>query len=271
MARTRLGLDLTAAGGVALSVFALAAAVRRIIQALATDAPEDQRRTIEELALSRARIQAAADDERRRIERDLHDGAQQRLVALRVRLALAADLIRADPLAGGELLDELGVETEEALEHVRTLAHGVYPAELGEFGLVAALKDVGAWEPVRTTVTADGVGRFSPEIEAAVYFCCVEAVQQAARYTPGVERIAIALRVDPDLRFEVSDDGSRFFSAHDVAPGAAFVGMHDRLAAVGGRLDIRAGPSGGTCVTGTIPLPLERRALVAQDREHVTG
>jgi signal transduction histidine kinase len=270
MARIRLGLDLTAAAGLAFSVLALAAAVRRIIQALAGEGPEDQRRTIEELALSRARIQTAADDERRRIERDLHDGAQQRLVALRVRLALAADLIRSDPLSGGELLDELGVETEEALEHVRALAHGVYPAELGEFGLVAALKDVGAWEPVRTTVTADGVGRFSPEIEAAVYFCCLEAVRQAARNTPGVENIAIALRADQDLRFEVSDDGSGI-CAHDTAPGAAFAGMHDRLAAVGGQLDIRVAPSGGTCVTGTIPLRHERRVLVEQGREHVTG
>jgi signal transduction histidine kinase len=271
MARTRLGLDLTAGVGVVLSLVALVAAVRRVILALAGEGVQGSRETIEELALSRARIQAAADDERRRIERDLHDGAQQRLVALRVRLALAADQIRTDPSSGEALLDGLGAAVEDALAEVRTLAHGVYPPVLGEFGLVAALKDVSAWEPVRTTVAADGIGRFSPEIEAAVYFCCLEAVQNAAKHPEDVQRIAIAIRSDEDLRFEVSDDGSGF-SADAVAPGARFVGMHDRLAAVGGHLDVRAAPGGGTCVAGTVPLPQERGVLVEQEgRQHVTG
>jgi signal transduction histidine kinase len=271
MARTRLGLDLTAGAGVALSVVAFVAAVRRVIQAFAADGVDDSRETIVELVRSRARIQAAADDERRRIERDLHDGAQQRLVALRVRLALAADQIRTDPSSGEALLDGLGAAVEDALAEVRTLAHGVYPPVLGEFGLVAALKDVSAWEPVRTTVAADGIGRFSPEIEAAVYFCCLEAVQNAAKHPEDVQRIAIAIRSDEDLRFEVSDDGSGF-SADAVAPGARFVGMHDRLAAVGGHLDVRAAPGGGTCVAGTVPLPQERGVLVEQEgRQHVTG
>ncbi len=273
-ARTRHGLDLAAAAGLVLSVLAAVTVVRRCIQAIAAvalEGVENQRLAVEELASSRARIQAAADDERRRIERDLHDGAQQRLVALRVRLALAADLIRDDPVSGPQLLDELGIEAEQALEEVRALAHGVYPSELVEFGLEVALKDLGALAPVRTTVAAGGIGRFSPEIEAAVYFCCLEAVQNAAVHAQGVDAIEISIEADRDLRFEIRDNGSGF-SAHAIAPGGGFVTMHDRLAAVDGQLDIRAEPGGGTRVVGTIALPLENVVyLESEGREHAAG
>ena len=273
-ARTRLGFDFAAATGLVLSVLAAVTVVRRCIQAIgavALEGVENQRRAVEELASSRARIQAAADDERRRIERDLHDGAQQRLVALRVRLALAADLMRDDPMSGPQLLDELGVEAEQALEEVRALAHGVYPSELVEFGLEVALKDLGALAPVRTTVAAEGIGRFSPEIEAAVYFCCLEAVQNAAAHAQGADAIEISIAAGRDLRFEIRDNGSGF-SAHAISPGAGFVSMHDRLAAVDGQLDIRAEPGGGARVVGTIALPLENVVyLEAEGREHAAG
>jgi signal transduction histidine kinase len=201
--------DLVLVAGLAISLSAFVALVRKLVEAIAFDDGGRQLdASLQELASSRARIQAAADDERRRIERALHDGAQQRLVALRVRLALAADVIRDDPVCGAQVLQELGAAVEETLEVVRALAHDVYPQELIEFGLDAALNDLASREPVRVTVAADCMVRFSPEIEAAVYFCCVEAMRNAVERGGGADRISIALALDDSgLRFEVTDNG----------------------------------------------------------------
>jgi signal transduction histidine kinase len=255
--------DVLVAAGLTLSVGAFVVLVKKLVEAvaaLALEGVESQSLVAEvsgslhELERSRARIQAAADDERRRIERDLHDGAQQRLVALRVRLSLVADLIRDDPMRAPRLLDELGAEVEEALEEVRALAHDVYPAELVEFGLEAALKDLAGREPIRTTVDTDGIDRLTPEIEATVYFCCAEAIENAVEHAAGADQIAIALAVDDrSLRFEVTDNGPGL-PAYSRVPGAGFLAMRDRLGAVGGHLDMSAAPGGGTRVIGLIPL-----------------
>ena len=134
---------------------------------VALAALENQRLTAEveaslrELSESRARIQAAADSERRRIERDLHDGAQQRLVALRVRLGLAGELMREDPARGTELLSELGAEAEDALEEVRALAHGVYPSLLADHGLGEAVRALARRSEPPPRVAVEGVGRYA--------------------------------------------------------------------------------------------------------------
>ena len=135
---------------------------------------------------SRARIQASADQERRRIERDLHDGAQQRLVALRVQLELTEELIAKDPKQGVEKLHALGEEVDATLDEIRDLARGVYPSLLEDRGLGEALRAAALQTPIAATVEPDGIGRYSQEVESAVYFCCREALQNA--YVPGERR-----------------------------------------------------------------------------------
>jgi signal transduction histidine kinase len=201
---------------------------------------------------SRARILASADAERRRIERDLHDGAQQRLVALRIKLELAEELLPQDPIRGHALLHEIGDETVEALEDVRSLAHGVYPALLTQRGLGDALRDAALRSPVPVSVQVDGITRYAPEIESAVYFCCLEAMQNAVKHGLGASRIAITLTDGGELAFEVADDGAGFDPA-TTAPGAGFANMRDRLAAIGGHLTHRSQPGDGTCVAGVVP------------------
>jgi signal transduction histidine kinase len=221
---------------------------------------ENQRLTAEvdasllELSESRARIQAAADSERRRIERDLHDGAQQRLVALRVRLGLAGELLREDPERGTELLGELGSEAEDALEEVRALAHGVYPSLLADHGLGEAVRALARRIEPHPRVGVEGVGRYEPEVESAVYFCCLEALQNVAKHAEGASSVAVSVTDDGELRFEVHDDGPGL--SGDAEPGTGLTNMKDRLAAVGGELVIRSGPGGGGIqVIGRIPSP----------------
>ena len=209
--------------------------------------------SLEELHESRARIQAAADAERQRMERDLHDGAQQRLVALRVRVELAGELAGEDPGSGVTLLHELGSELEQALDEVRALARGIYPPLLADLGIVKALRAVGRRHPVQTTIEADGVGRYPPELERTVYFCCLEALQNAAKHASS-STVSITLADDGALRFAVRDDGIGF-AAGGVRAGQGLTNMRDRLAAVGGELTIESAPGKGTSVLGVIPRP----------------
>jgi signal transduction histidine kinase len=205
---------------------------------------------------SRFRIQAAADDERRRIERDLHDGAQQRLVALRIKLELAAERIddgRGNGTAGAAALRGLGTEAEAALEEIRSLARGIYPAALADRGLVEGLRAAALRNPLATTVLAAGVRRHSAAIESAAYFCCLEALQNAAKHAEGARAVVIELRDDDSLRMEVRDDGVGF-DPRAVDEGLGFVNMRDRLSAVGGELAIRSSPGRGTRVVASIPL-----------------
>jgi signal transduction histidine kinase len=225
-----------------------------VLKALESERLSDElRSSLRELRESRARIISSADGERQRIERDLHDGAQQSLVALRIRLELAGQLLAETPARAEQLLRDLGAEVDQALEQVRSLARGVYPALLSDRGLREALRAAALRNPVRTAVETDGIGRYRPEIEAAVYFCCLEAMQNAMKHADGVEIISISLAVRGDLRFEVRDDGSGI--ADDVTmSGAGITNMRDRLAAVGGTLVILTSPGMGTSVSGTIPL-----------------
>jgi signal transduction histidine kinase len=211
------------------------------------------RSSLREVQESRARILATADEERRRIERDLHDGAQQRLVALRIKLELAEELVLRDPGRGRELLHEIGDETEEALEDVRSLAHGVYPALLTQRGLVDALRDAALRSPIPVELDASGIGRYSPEVESAAYFCCLEAVQNAFKHASGASRITIVLTDDGELSFEIIDDGPGFDS-RTTPPGDGLANMRDRLAAIGGDLTLLTEPGRGTRVIGVLPV-----------------
>ena len=208
--------------------------------------------SLREVQDSRARIVASADTERRRIERDLHDGAQQRLVALRIKLGLAEEALSEDPARSRELLREIGDETVAALEDVRSLAHGVYPALLMQRGLRDALREAALRSPIRVRVDAGGTGRYPPEVESAVYFCCLEAMQNAVKHGAGASLIAITLSDDGQLRFEVADDGGGFDAA-GTPPGAGLANMRDRLAAVGGCLTYRSRVGEGTQVIGVVP------------------
>jgi signal transduction histidine kinase len=208
--------------------------------------------SLREVQASRARIQATADRERRRIERDLHDGAQQRLVALRIKLELAEEEMQRDPREGLKKLHALGAEVDGTLEEIRALAHGVYPSLLGERGLAEALQAAALTTPIAARVEPDGVGRYPQAVESAVYFSCLEAMQNASKHARGARQIIISLKQDDALRFQVRDDGAGFDSALST-PGAGLTNMRDRLVAVGGELSVRSSGA-GTVVTGRVPL-----------------
>ncbi|HEX2680938.1 MAG TPA: histidine kinase, partial [Candidatus Dormibacteraeota bacterium] len=215
---------------------------------------EQLRRHATELQASRSRIVVAADAERRRIERDLHDGAQQYLVAIAVKARLIQQLARTDASRSKALIEELTSDVEGALDELRTLAHGIYPPLLSSDGLGTALASAGRRASIPVHVETDGLARYQPEIEAAVYYCCLEALQNAAKYAGG--GAAARVRVweeDGSLQFIVSDDGSGF-DLEQKGLGVGLTNMTDRVGAVGGSLGVESAPSSGTRVRGAIPL-----------------
>ena len=215
---------------------------------------EEAAALLTEVQDSRARIQATADEERRRIERDLHDGAQQRLVALRIKLELAAERIDGTDDGSAELIRRLGAELDDALDEVRSLARGIYPSPLADWGLVEGLRSAARHAALPTTVRAAGVrDRYPREIESAAYFCCLEAVQNVAKHAGGATAAVIELVDDGALRFEVRDDGAGF-DERAASAGVGLTSMRDRLAAVGGELAIVSAPGKGTRVIGRVPL-----------------
>ena len=212
------------------------------------------RRRAEELQASRARIVAAADAERRRIERNLHDGAQQRLVALAVKLRLARRLVDADPEQTRGMLDELREELKDAVEELRSLAHGIYPPLLMDQGLAAALGSAAQRATIPTRVEAGPIGRYPSEMEAAAYFCCLEALQNAMKHAgPQATAVVGVWEEAGALRFTVRDDGTGFDPAAGDG-GTGFVNMRDRLGAIGGTLRVESSPGAGTSILGTLPL-----------------
>jgi signal transduction histidine kinase len=214
---------------------------------------EELRARLVELQASRQRIVAAQDDERRRLERNLHDGAQQQLVALAVKQRLAENLVAREPEKAAGLLSELQRDTTAALENLRDLARGIYPPLLADRGLAAALGSQASKAAVATSVEPDGIGRYPQEAEAAVYFCCLEAMQNVAKYAEA-SRVVVSLREeDGALVFSVEDDG-KGFDAATAAKGAGMQNMSDRLAALGGSLEVRSEPGDGTTVVGRIPI-----------------
>ena len=209
-------------------------------------------RLIEELRESRRRLVAAQDEERRKIERDLHDGAQQQLVALSVQLRLAEQLIGRDEDKVRAMLARLQAAAGDALEDLRTLARGIYPPLLADKGLAAALEAQARKAAVPTTVEADVLPRFDRAVESTVYFCALEALNNVAKYA-GASRATINLsRNDGHLRFTVADDGVGFDTA-STGYGTGLRGMADRLDAVGGSFTVTSAPGAGTTIEGVVP------------------
>jgi signal transduction histidine kinase len=210
-------------------------------------------RLIEDLRASRQRLVAAQDQERRKLERNIHDGAQQELVALAMKANLARSLVGRDEAKEAHLLDQLKSDAQQALENLRDLARGIYPPLLADQGLVAALTAQARKSSVRVSVEADGIGRFSQDAEAAVYFCTLEALQNVAKYAEATEATVHLRHEDGHLAFEVTDDGVGF-DPKAKGYGTGMQGMADRLAALGGELVVVSSPGKGTSITGRVPI-----------------
>jgi len=207
---------------------------------------------IADLRASRQRLVSAQDQERRKVERNLHDGAQQQLVALSVKMRLIEGMAGKDPDKVAQLAHEVVVDTSEALESLRELGHGIYPPLLAKHGLAAALESQARKAPIPVTVRSDGVARYSQDLEAAIYFCCLEALQNVTKYA-NASHAWVSLRDEADgMRFEVGDDGDGFDrSAVDF--GSGLQGMADRVEALGGTLEVTSTPGRGTSVVGSLP------------------
>ena len=209
---------------------------------------------IEDLRASRQRLVTAQDEARRRLERNLHDGAQQDLVALAIKARLGTTV--EDLAQARQILGELNADAAGALQNLRDLARGIYPPLLADLGLAAALGAQASKSPLPVTVEADEIGRFGQDTEAAVYFCCLEALQNTAKYAHATQaRISLQAH-DGTLRFTVTDDGTGY-DAPRTPLGSGQRNMADRLAALGGQLEIRSAPSRGTTITGQLPLPAD--------------
>jgi signal transduction histidine kinase len=204
-----------------------------------------------EVRTSRARILEAGHAERRRIERDLHDSAQQRLIALGINLSLAGERLgRSEDRA---LVDELGEQVDEALRELRSVAGGA-PRTLVDEGIAAAIRAVAAWTPIQVTVLDDGVGRHADALESTVYYCCLEALQNAAKHA-GPDATAV-VRLSEDERslcFVVEDDG-RGFDARSIRLRAGLTNIAERVEAVGGSVAIESSPGNGTRIVGRLPV-----------------
>jgi signal transduction histidine kinase len=204
--------------------------------------------TIDNLRASRRRLVKAQDEERQRIERNLHDGAQQQLVALTVQLSLLED--SAEDSGEVRLVTgQLRAGMHAALDDLRALARGIYPPLLADQGLGPALRAQAGRAPLPVQVEADGIGRYPRDAEAAVYFCILEALQNTAKYARA-SRAAVALScLGSHLEFTVTDDGTGFDTAK-ATHGTGLQGMTDRLAAAGGTLRISSAPGSGTTISG---------------------
>jgi len=209
---------------------------------------------LNDLRAAQRRVAAAGDAERRRIERDLHDGAQQRLMAIRLELGLLTELLEKDPAAASARLKELHRDVDEALDELRELGHGLYPPLLASDGLYAALLSVARRSPIPVTVEGSDIPRAPRSIENAAYFCCLEALQNAGKHAGPGARATVDLRASGgSLEFRVCDDGTGF-DPDAVRPGHGLINLRDRLDALGGRLEVISARGSGTTVLGQIPL-----------------
>jgi signal transduction histidine kinase len=237
---------------------------QRLIRDLADQAGLALRnvRLIEELRASRQRLVAAQDEGRRRLERNIHDGVQQQLVALAVRLRLADGMIERDPAAARDAMRALQADTNAALEDLRDLARGIYPPLLADRGLEAALAAQAQKATTPVTVDATAIARYPREIESTVYFCALEAMNNIAKYAEATAASVRLEQTDGVLRFTVHDDG-RGFDPRATSRGTGLQGMADRLEAVGGSLDVASSVGAGTTVTGTVPVGDAAQTLAA--------
>lgn len=204
-----------------------------------------------ELAESRTRLTEASDRERRRLERDLHDGAQQHLTAIQIKLRLATEQIEDERLV--EQLEAIGLAAAEAVEELRTLSHGIYPTVLRTAGPAMALRALAMTATIPVFVADDGIGRCSSSVDATIYFCCAEAIQNAIKHAGDHARVRVTLGRDREaVHFTVADDGVGM-GGPIGGDGDGLLGMRDRVGAVGGELEISSLPGCGTTVRGRIP------------------
>jgi signal transduction histidine kinase len=208
----------------------------------------------EELRTSRQRLVAAQDAERRTLERDIHDGAQQHLVALAVNLRLAETLSHRSRDRAEKLLAEQETAAAEAIDVLVALSRGIYPRQLWATGLVPALTTAVGTSAIPVTITATGVGRYAPAAEATVYFCCLEAVQNAVKHS-GASTIRVALDGgDSTIGFVVEDDGIGF-DPTTATEGTGLANLWDRIESAGGTLVTDTAPGGGTRIRAWLPAP----------------
>jgi signal transduction histidine kinase len=233
----------------------MGASKERLVRDLASQAGLVLRnvRLIEELRASRQRLVVAQDEERRRLERNIHDGAQQQLVALTVKLRLLEQIAGRDPARVAEMASQLQAATTETLEDLRDLARGIYPPLLADQGLSAALVAQARKSTLPVTVEAADLGRFPQDVEAAIYFSCLEALQNVAKYAEAT-RVTISLaRSNGRLSFAVTDDGVGF-DPDATTYGTGLQGIADRIDALDGTLEIVSTIGAGTIVNGSVPV-----------------
>jgi signal transduction histidine kinase len=210
-----------------------------------------------ELRQSRARIVTAADNERRKLERDLHDGVQQQLIGVRIKLAITGESDAGASAMRSEL-DGVGEDLDEAIDELREVAHGLYPPVLSRMGLRNALEHISYHATTPVAIDAAGIGRHPLELESAVYYCCSEAIQNATKHGGAGVHISVALREDDGkLSFEVTDDGPGF-DPSEANGGTGLQNMRDRVGALDGRVTIVTTIGHGTAVSGSVPLPRDQ-------------
>jgi signal transduction histidine kinase len=218
--------------------------------ALLDASPDELRRRVADLSSSRTRSMSAADEERRRLERDLHDGAQQRMVSLAMTLGLAQQKLATNPEQGARLVSEAHEEAKRALQDLRDLARGLHPAVLTDHGLEAALPALAARCPIPTRVDVAVSPRPIPAIESAAYFVVAEALTNVARHSQATSVEVTARRGQDLLTIEVRDDGP---GGARVVPGGGLAGLTDRVEALDGRLTVTSPAGGPTVVRVEIP------------------
>jgi signal transduction histidine kinase len=234
--------------------FVQAAGAAALIRLEKTRAEAELKASTADLASSRIRLMEMAHAERRRLERDLHDGVQQHLVGLRIKLDMAAETIKEDPERGERALASVGRQMDDVLQELRLLARGIYPSLLHECGLREALSSAARSSPLAVSVRAPGIGRFAEELEVAVYFCCLEAIQNVVKHAgPDATAMVTLSRDGPYLRFEVHDTGVGF-DPDGHGTGSGLMNMRDRIEAVGGVVEVTARRGRGASVRGRVPV-----------------
>jgi signal transduction histidine kinase len=243
----------------------LTPAGERLVQAVAGQAGLILRNVglVEDLRASRQRLVAAADQARRDLERDLHDGAQQQIVALTAKLRLARNQLARDPAIAGQTLAEAQAEAKQTLQDLRELARGIHPSVLSDQGILAAVKSRITRLPIGVRLTAGpelAGGRYPDEIEGAAYFLVCEALVNVVKHAHASQAQVLLSDDGARLRVEITDDGAGFDPAD--AAGSGLTGLADRIEAVGGSLSIRSRPGAGTVLAGELPVRGRRLAGV---------
>lgn len=234
--------------------FVQAAGAAALLRLEKTQLEADLKASVADLTASRARTMEMAAAERRRVERDLHDGVQQQLVGLRIKLEIATETVMEDPTGGRRALASVGRQIDDVLRSVRSLARGIYPPLLHERGLADAVKSAALDLPAPVVVRTIGIGRYAEEVEVAVYFSCVEALQNVLKHAGSNASCTTTLRQDGTrLCFEVRDFGIGF-EPDTVTGGSGLGNMRDRVEAIGGTLTITSSRGHGTSVWGSVPV-----------------